>query len=150
MKIFFLLLIPLLFFSCRNENISELNKQNENLKNQINKLNRSNDSLRNIIFNKYIFDTTEVRIIPSRSNYKKSDSIFEGEFVVIGYNKNDYAKLRKSRIDPIDSIINENGGYKFSINRTLNDTMVVYFNLDSKYYSRNLDYVMSIPYSIIK
>lgn len=81
-KIF--LLLPIIFFSCKTDN--------NDLSLEIKKLKLVNDSLRKITDNlkdKFIFDEVGVKIIPSDKNTNKIGSYYEGNFVLIAYNKKD-------------------------------------------------------------
>ncbi len=109
-----LLLLILTFLSC--------NQKNDELKNEISLLKRKNDSLKNIIDTlntKFIFDDIKNRFIASEKNTNKLGTEYEGEFVIVGYNRNDKVefttKLGKNGIDfeKPETLKRKFGGFQF-------------------------------------
>jgi hypothetical protein len=109
-----ILLFALTILSCNQKN----NEQNV----EISILKRKNDSLKSIINTlntKFIFDNIKHRFIASEKNSDKLGSEYEGEFVIVGYNRNDKVefttKLGKNGIDfeKPETLKRKFGGFQF-------------------------------------
>ena len=124
--------MSIIFISC--------DKKIEKLNSEIATLKRTNDSLREItsqLKDKFIFDKTKIKIIPSEKNSNKLGSNYEGTFVIIAYNKSDEVlfsnELDRSNgfelINP-QLLVKDDGGYrfKFKLNQKENN---IHFSIKS-------------------
>lgn len=149
-KIF--LLLPIIFFSCKTDN--------NDLSLEIKKLKLVNDSLRKITDNlkdKFIFDEVGVKIIPSDKNTNKIGSYYEGNFVLIAYNKKDKIHF-STKLDSTDEnkliapeILKRNyDGYYFKVKLNEKENNI-HFNvkMDSKI-GKNLDGIIISDKKITK
>ena len=125
------------------------NRNNEELNSEINQLKKINDSLINItnsLKDKFVFDEAIVKIIPSEKNTNKIGSEYNGDFVVIGYNKNAQVEFstkldRKNGIEFINPEIlkRDSDGYHFKMRLTEKENDIHFrVNLKSKF-GRNFD-----------
>tara|TARA_R110000868_G_scaffold410605_1_gene699224 strand:+ start:748 stop:1203 length:456 start_codon:yes stop_codon:yes gene_type:complete len=130
MRILLILLISIFFLSCNNQS-GELKSENEILK-------KENDSLQKLLTklnNKYIFDDIKVRVIPSENNTKKIGSEFNGEFVIVGYNKETVVNFSTEKDNNTEDFIDTKslkrdfGGFPFNLTlkKAEND---IYFKFD--------------------
>lgn len=111
-----ILFLSLIFLSC--------GQQNDELHNEISNLKRKNDSLKSIIDTlntKFIFDDVKTRFISSENNTNALGTEFEGEFVIVAYNRNDTVEftttLDKNGIgfqDP-ETLKRKFGGFQFKM-----------------------------------
>lgn len=101
------------------------NSQNNDSELQISRLQRKNDSLKSIIDtlnSKFIFDDIKVRFIANEKNSNKLNSEYEGEFVIVAYNRNDQIKfateLEENKVDFKNPKIlkRDFGSYPFKLN----------------------------------
>jgi len=112
MKKKLLLLLPLIFLNCTN---------NESvLKEKITKLKMRNDSL-NIILDtlktKFIFDNAFVKHIVNENKPMKVGQKYEGEFYFVAYNKNDKILFSQNSNSKPDTLTEVSGGgyiYEFT------------------------------------
>lgn len=111
-----ILLLSLIFLSC--------SQKNDKLYNEISILKRKNDSLKSIIDTlntKFIFDDIKNRFITSEKNTNKLGTEYEGEFVIVAYNRNDKVefttKLDKNGIDfqKPETLKRKFGGFQFKM-----------------------------------
>jgi hypothetical protein len=140
MRALLILLISTLIFSCNNQSF-ELKNENDLLKSE-------NDSLKKMLTEldgKYIFDDIKVRVIPSDKNTNKIGSEFNGEFVIVSYNKetevNFSTEKDKSTGEFTDTkpLKRELGGFPFKLTLT-NPENDIYFTFNTNgIYGKNLD-----------
>ena len=142
MRIFIKIIVLLICLSSCNNNDDKISI----LTREVQKLNKENYDLKEIIRNKYIFDTAEIRIIPSKNKLKNKS--LKGEIVVVAYNKLDSAKIKTSRNSEYLNQQIENSSFKYNIEKKENEAMTIYITLDSglEYGSKNLDYILEVPY----
>jgi hypothetical protein len=127
-KLLTIIIFPVIFFSCQNYNSTE------KLVAEIKDLQERNDSLAiivNSIKDKYIFDSLTFRQIPDYRNTNKMNSVFQTEFVFVGYNANgktsviigDSTSLDNGmKIYKGDTLASEKGGFKYEIKLTQDRT----------------------------
>jgi len=141
MKKLIIIFIAAITISCNNqveiykEEIVDLKKRNDSLQTILTELNR-----------KYIFDDIKVRVIPSEENTNKMGSDYNGEFVIVGYNKSTVVNFGTGMDSNNGDFVNQKklerdfGGFPFNL--TLNETenrIYFKFYLNGEYGNKSFD-----------
>ena len=147
MRKLILLIFVILVSSCKSDKNTQAEKEIALLK-------KENDSLKNIIKNKYLFDHIGFRLIPSAATSEYNDKKFEGDFVIVGYNRNDLVIKgdfddQKWRIKNSDTLKARNGNYNFSVENGETKEVSFDIQLENTADSKTHDSIITVPYKYL-